>query len=181
MWGTKFLWSVLDTKKECTNIRVNLSNQVLKRWFIFQKWNISCHINKQGCHSHQQLQTPRMGSWWAPREPRKKIPAIQQPSVCSHSLLGALRKLRMWKHRMLAPDRWGVYQRNDFSEPRLLYLSIHGKVLNSLTWSSLTIIFRCSDYLPFVAKLLYHLASPLASSEQFSQGYLRCCLTGLKS
>ena len=56
MWGTKFLWSVLDTKKECTNIRVNLSNQVLKRWFIFQKWNISCHINKQGCHSHQQLQ-----------------------------------------------------------------------------------------------------------------------------
>ena len=29
---------------------------------------------------------------------------------------------------------WGVYERNDFSEPGLLYLPIHRKALNSLTW-----------------------------------------------
>ena len=28
----------------------------------------------------------------------------------------------MGKHRILAPDRWGAGQRNDFSEPRLLHL-----------------------------------------------------------
>ena len=26
-------------------------------------------------------------------------------------------ELRMWKHRKLAPDTWGTYQRNDFSDP----------------------------------------------------------------
>ena len=54
------------------------------------------------------------------------------------------------------------------------HLPIYRKALNSLTcdvwFSYLTIIFWCSDYLPFVRKLLYNLASPLASSEQFSQG-----------
>ena len=43
------------------------------------------------------------------------------------------RKLGMWKCRTLA-DSWRAYQRNDFSEPRLLHLSIHRKALNSLTW-----------------------------------------------
>ena len=38
------------------------------------------------------------------------------------------------KHRMLAPDSWDAYERNDFSEPRLLHLPIHRKALNSLTW-----------------------------------------------
>ena len=28
------------------------------------------------------------------------------------------------------PDSWGIYQRNDFSEPRLLYLPIQRKALN---------------------------------------------------
>ena len=78
------------------------------------------------------------------------------------------------KHRRLAQDSWDMYERNDFSEPRLLHLPIYRKALNSLTcdvwFSYLTIIFWCSDYLPFVRKLLYNLASPLASSEQFSQG-----------
>ena len=35
-------------------------------------------------------------------------------------------------HRILALI--GAYQRNDFSEPRLLHLPIQRKVLNSLTW-----------------------------------------------
>ena len=44
-------------------------------------------------------------------------------------------------------------------------------------WSDLA----AAAYLPFVAKLLYNLAPTLASSKQFSQANLRCCLPGLKS
>ena len=33
----------------------------------------------------------------------------------------------------LAPDSWGAYERNEFSEPRGLHLPIH-RMLNSLTW-----------------------------------------------
>ena len=35
--------------------------------------------------------------------------------------------------------------------------------------------FWCSDYLPFAVRLLGNLVPSLASLEQFSQGYLRCC------
>ena len=92
------------------------------------------YLNK-GCHTHQRLQ-PSNVSRWALRKLRKeRIPAIRQPSDCSHSLLWALRKLRIWKYRILALDSWDAYQRNEFSELRLLYLPIHRKVLiNSLTW-----------------------------------------------
>ena len=38
------------------------------------------------------------------------------------------------KHRILAPDSWDAYQRNNFSEPRLLHLPIYRKALNSFTW-----------------------------------------------
>ena len=34
----------------------------------------------------------------------------------------------------LAPNRWGAYQRNDFSDLQLLLLPIHRKALNTLTW-----------------------------------------------
>ena len=44
------------------------------------------------------------------------------------------RKLRKRKHRKLAPYSRGAYQRNDFSEPRLLHLLIFRKALNSLMW-----------------------------------------------
>ena len=81
-------------------------------------------VNK-GCRSHQQLQSSWMASWWA------------------------LRELRMWKYRILAPESWGTDQRNDFSASRLLHLPIQRKVLNSLTchiwFLSLTVIFWCSQ------------------------------------
>ena len=91
-------------------------------------------VNK-GCHSHWQLQPPG----WLTVEPwgnsgKKRIPAIQQPWDYRHSLWWTLKKLRMWKYMILAPDSWGTYQRQDFREPRLLHLPIHRKVLNSLTW-----------------------------------------------
>ena len=44
------------------------------------------------------------------------------------------RKLRMRKHRILAPESWGPCQRNNFSESRLLHLPMYRKALNSLTW-----------------------------------------------
>ena len=37
------------------------------------------------------------------------------------------------RNRMLAPDRWATYERNEFSnKPRSLHLPIHRKALNSL-------------------------------------------------
>ena len=102
---------------------------------------------------------------------------------CRHTLTWALRKGSSGcENRMLAPDRWGAYERNDFSEPRLLHLPVHRKALNSLTqdiWFSLTIIFWYSDHLLFVTKfsVTWPLPSPPGSS---SQSYLRWCLLGLK-
>ena len=43
-------------------------------------------------------------------------------------------ELRKWKHRILAPESGGAYQKNDFIWPRLLHLPIYSKALNSLTW-----------------------------------------------
>ena len=47
------------------------------------------------------------------------------------------------KHNILAPDRWGTYERNDFSKPRLLHLPIHREVLNFLignAWFSFSLV-----------------------------------------
>ena len=46
---------------------------------------------------------------------------------------GVPRGTGMGEKRMQAPDGSGAEQRNYFSEPRLWHLSIHRKVLNSLT------------------------------------------------
>ena len=105
-----------------------------------------------------------MVSWWALRELRKeKIPAIYQASDCSHAPRWALRKLRMWRHRILTPDSQD--QRNDFSEPRLLHVPIRRKVLTLLTWdiwfsfiNNHHLMFRLSA---FIVKLLYKLVAPL--------------------
>ena len=91
-------------------------------------------VNK-GCCSHQAI-TLQLPQWWA--EPRIEIgclPSRHQPLRPPPPLQRCtLRRLRMRKHRILAPDSWGAHQRNDFSEPRLLHLPIHRKVLSSLTW-----------------------------------------------
>ena len=65
---------------------------------------------------------------------RKEYLPSSSHQTATTSLWWALRKFRMWKHGIVAPDSWGAYQRNDFSEPRLLHLPIHRKVPNSLTW-----------------------------------------------
>ena len=109
-----------------------------------EKWNISCHISKQGC-GDQECQPSRMESWWALRElGKERIPALLQPSVTPfHKPRGRSGH----ENKILAPESWGAYQRNYFSESILLHPPIHRKVLNPTTldiWFSLTIIFCCS-------------------------------------
>ena len=113
---------------------------------------------------------------------RKIISIIWHRSDCSHSPQWALRT-QVWKRRTLAPDSGGAHERNDFSEPRLLHLPIHRKVLNSLTWgiwSSLT-HKNTSDVqttCPLLQNFCITLTSPLASSEQSSQGCLSHLFSG---
>ena len=52
------------------------------------------------------------------------------PSPSSSQLLQPS-QLCIWKTQDTGPDSWGACQRNGCSESRLLYLSIHRKVLNS--------------------------------------------------
>lgn len=55
-------------------------------------------------------------------------------SHCNHPRWCTLMKLRMRKHWILAPDSLSAYERNNFSEPRILYPPIHRRALESLTW-----------------------------------------------
>ena len=91
-------------------------------------------VNK-GCDSQKQLQLLPMMSWWAWRNSGKKK---NLPSS-SHSTVAAPHG-KPWgnsgcENRILAPDSWDAYQRNYFSEPRLLHLPIHSKAINSLNWN----------------------------------------------
>ena len=122
---------------------------VCDKWNIY-KWNgifingifPATSINK-GCHSHQWLR-PSNVSWWALRKLRA------ENNTC-HLAANSLQPLPMVSAKetmgvkIQAPDSWGAYQRDDFSEPRLLHLPIHRKALNSLTWDIwfpyLTILF----------------------------------------
>ena len=87
------------------------------------------------------------------------------------------------KNRILATDSWNANDGNDFIEPRLLNIPIHKKhwipYLN--IWfpsvSNNPLMFR----LPALCyKLLQNLTLPLASSERFSQSYLRFCSPRLR-
>ena len=88
-----------------------------------------------------------------------------------------------WENRILAPDSWGAHQRNDFSEPRLLYLLILRKAPNSLTgdvWFSLIYCYLSvfpTTSSPFqnscISWLLPYLLGVVL------QSYLRVCLPGL--
>ena len=59
---------------------------------------------------------------------------IAARSCCGHSLPWGFRNSGC-EYRILAPDSWDAYERTDFSEPRLLRLPIHRKMLTSLTWN----------------------------------------------
>ena len=106
-------------------------------------------VNK-GCCSHQAVTLQPPGgepcgnSEWRQADCPRQSPSSSQ--CCSHPPdTCTLRGFRMREHRILALDSQCEYQRNDFSEPRLLYLPIHKKALNSLTsdilFLLLTVIF----------------------------------------
>ena len=75
--------------------------------------------------------------------------------------------LKWTRKQYLAPDNWGAYEKNEFSEPRGLHLSTH-RMLNSLTWH---LISDAQTACSLCCKLLYSLTSSPAFLEQFSQSY----------
>ena len=92
------------------------------------------------------------------------------------------RRFSIWVTREVI---W-VSPRSDLSEPRLLHLPIHSKVLISLTWDIFFFFLISNNLLMFrlpapCCKMCIYLTPPLASLEQFSQGYLSCYLLGLKA
>ena len=103
--------------------------------------------------------------WGCKESDMTELNWTEKPSDCSHSLWWALRKLWMWKHRILAPNHWGAYQRNDFSEPRLLQLPIYRKALNSLAWDIWFSLLNNNLLMIRLPALLYNLAPLLAFSE----------------
>ena len=141
-------------------------------------------MNK-GCHSHQRLQPPLKESWWALRELRKGKNTCH-PAALRLQPLPAVSPAETQdvKIQDTGPRELRCLSKEGFNEPRLLHLPIHRKVLNSLTWdiwfsliNSHLLMFP-TDYLSFVAKLLYNLASPLYLLGAVSQSYLKRSLQG---
>ena len=123
--------------------------------------NISCHINKR-----EMLQPSAISGLqceWGP--PNWSSGACLHPQVIAKELEGC--KKQGEKGNRLVADSWGVYERNEFTEPRGLHLPIC-RMLNSLTGY---LIFDVQAACSLCCKLVYSLASPSASLEQFSQSY----------
>ena len=98
------------------------------------KWSISCHINKQGCHSHQLFQ-PSKHEFLSLENTQEK----QCLLTGSHWASGTLccehwAQENVERCKIIVSESWEGYERNDFSKPRLLHPPIHRKALNSLTW-----------------------------------------------
>ena len=111
------------------------------------------------------------------------MPSIYQSAAAAAPVLKHPRRLRMRKHKILAPESWGADQKNDISEPGLLHLPMHRKVLNSLT-GDLWISLSDSNFLMFCLSDLYcknFCVSwfPPCLFRAVSQSCLRCCVPGL--
>ena len=66
---------------------------------------------------------------------RRRIPTSSQTSgLQSLPMVSPKDAQDVEKHKILSPDSWDTCESNDFSELRCLNLSIHRKMLNSLTW-----------------------------------------------
>ena len=107
---------------------------------ISEKWNISCHINKQGCHSHQLLQSSNM-TRWSLKEHRKEKNTCYLATIRQQPLPKVSpRETGCEKHKILAPDSWGLYQRDGVVRPDSCIFPHIKKALNSSTqvvWFSL--------------------------------------------
>ena len=117
------------------------------------------------------METNRLPAW----QPGKPSAAAAPPPWC------ILMRLRMREHRTLAPDSWGADQRDDFSEPRLLHLSLGRKALNSLTWDIQFSLINSNLLMLQLPGLVYKIPvyparPPVTSSEPHI--YLRGCVPG---
>ena len=133
------------------------------------KWKISWHINKQEMSQPSAISGLEI---WT-RAPKTAIQRMLPPATVIAEELGKWNS-KVNKETGLAPDSWGAYERNEFSEPRGLHLPIH-RMLNSLTCY---LIFDVQAACFLCCKLVYSLTFPPASLEQFSQSYWDAvCLT----
>ena len=137
----------------------------------------------KGCCSYQPLQLPPKVSLEGTQD-GKRMPAIRPSDTTATPPWCTLRKLRMRKHRILAPESWGAYQRNDFSEPRLLHLPLRRKALNSFTWD-VWFSFINSNLVTFLLPGLCCKHSSISwllpcLFRAVPQNYLRCCVLGLR-
>ena len=124
--------------------------------------NMACYISKHRIlqpSSHHITSTPTVSIEGTQDNCHTTLNNLAVNVAATHQQC-TLERLRMWKHRIVAPDSSDAYQRNDLSYLRLLHLPIHRKALNDLTWDicfSLTVIFWSSKYLiwPLMQKFLY--------------------------
>ena len=138
-------------------------------------------VSKQKCHSHQQMQ-PSTVRWWALRALRKEKNSYNLAAIRRQTFLKVSPKgIQNVKNTGYWPWVTEIYMKEMTSVTWLLHLPIHRKTLNSSTWDIWFSLIN-NNLLMFrlcVAKLLYNLDPPLTSSHEFSQGYLRCCLSAL--
>ena len=107
-------WDHEEDKWKCGPSRSNIIGFLIIYWE-----NTACHVSKQRMSQLSATAATLMVSPEGTREGNSicHLAAIRQLSKGCSS-----RKLRLWKYKILAPDIWGAYQRNDFIEPRLLCL-----------------------------------------------------------
>ena len=133
-------------------------------WVLRNGFFPAISVNK-GCHSSSAIAATAHGEPESPEGmnsgSKEDLPSSspQKAATLHHEPWGS----SGYKSRKPAPDSWGAHQRNDFSKPRVLHLSIDRKVLNSLTyqvffnsqWS-----FDVRTTYPLLEKLLHILAAP---------------------
>ena len=100
-----------------------------------------------------------------------RIPGTEEPGrlwSMGHTELDTTEQLsnarrKVNKEKGLAPDSWGAFESNEFSEPRGLHLP-RQRMLNSLTWH---LTFEVQTTCSLCCKLAYSLTSPTATLSSF--------------
>lgn len=90
----------------------NVSKILVKFWFKRRIWEIGIFPSISVHKDVTVISDFSPATWaWETQETQEYLPSSKP--ACSHSLQWAL-----GKHCILAPARWGTYQRNDFREPQ---------------------------------------------------------------
>ena len=129
MWLVQLRDSIFKFCSILTNLKLNHHMQLVATILDSEKWNISCiSVNKDvtivsSCSRHE----PWAGEPWGNSGRKECLPSSSlRTSTTPYS--------GTWRSSECGPNRWGAYQRNDFSDLQLLLLPIHRKALNTLTW-----------------------------------------------